>query len=140
MSTKKSNESRIADHLNALLIAAEPAQLADTERIWGGAATRRAELRDAASEMAQTNRRAVDLAEIAAAARERRPADLDAPRYDAIEANKWGHIPWAHTHRLHVAVHDQVVAMIARSNQDAQDEYERYRLACEQGVAVPPTT
>lgn len=140
MGTKKSNESRIADHLNDLLKKAQPVKLnTDSQRIYDGDATRCAELRDAASALAQDNRRAVDLAEIANAAAEHRPADLYAPCYDAVEACNWGYIRWPHTKRLHLAVQDQVVAMIARSNQAAQDEYEQYRLACEQGVAVPPT-
>lgn len=140
MSTKKSNEQRIADHLNDLLKKAQPVKLSeDGQRVYDGDATRCAELRDAASKLAQANRRAADMAEIVNAAKERRPADLYAPAYDAVEANNVGYIRWAHTRRLHVAVQDQVVAMIDRSNQAAQEEYERYRLACEQGVAVPPT-
>ena len=53
----------------------------------------------------------------------------------------WGQVNGHADHAGGIAlalVMDQIVAEIARHNQMAHDRYEAYRLACEQGVAVPP--
>ena len=74
--------------------------------------------------------------EIATAAQERREADVIAPDYSS---QWWADvIPWEATERFWQFCHAEIVACIAAYNAETLADFERYRAACEQGLAIPP--
>lgn len=80
--------------------------------------------------------------EIQAAARERRRADTytGGPGESLIF---WGQVNGHNNGAGGVALRlamPRILAEIQRLNDKAEADYENYRLACEQGVAVPPAT
>lgn len=80
--------------------------------------------------------------EIIAAAKEKREANVNAPdwgnSYWAGQISASNSIPWAATKARWEIARPVIDALIATHNVASTNAYETYRIACEQGVAVPP--
>lgn len=77
-----------------------------------------------------------DLMEISQAAKERREANLI--RVDVTPTFWRTNIPWKSSQQLWDYCSEQIAAAVDQFNRETMQEYENYRIACEQGVAVAP--
>ncbi len=136
-------EERIANHLNILLCRATAYHWTDGYLDGGPVGTLKRH--DAESDKLLWARLepilavatiATDLAEIAVAATERRHANLNRPD---VNPHAWRmSIPWAGSQQLWDACRPQLEACVNQFNVETAATYELFRLACSQGVAVPP--
>jgi len=140
---------QIADHLNELLKNAKPFRMywPDGGRVgpmedagakpFSHSRNAAKSLSDRLQPIIQAATEATDLIEIADAARERREADLIDPTYSS---HNWAN-PCAHEHtaRIWRACRQQIDAAIEADNAERAAAYERYRAACEQGIALLPS-
>lgn len=78
--------------------------------------------------------------EIIRAAQTRQQADSCNPSWPYCYATdaRYSAIPWAATKRQWELARAELDAVIAADNAQRLAAYEAYRVACEQGVAVPP--
>lgn len=76
--------------------------------------------------------------EIQDAARERRQCDTTDPEFSPHDWAKRTEIPWSFTRKIWEYSRAEIQSVIDCDNRRRAAEYETYRIACEQGVAVPP--
>lgn len=138
------NPEAIAEHLESLRLRAMPYSISDHGVIAGGTAeltNNRLGIVDHAlaghiEPILSMSQPAVDEAELVAAATECRKANMGAI---TCGPHWWRQpIPWETTKRLYVYALPQLRAAIAAWNAARKDEYERYRMAVMQGVAIAP--
>jgi hypothetical protein len=135
---------QIAEHLNQLLARSIPIEHYTSAAGMLACHTTQAQLavatrlyHDHIKPILAANLFAAQREELVAAADERRKTDLFCVEY---EPSSWHGIPvpWAFTRRLWDYCAIQINAAIDGDNAHRLAEYERYRLAVQQGVAVPP--
>ncbi len=138
---------KTAEHLNRLQDLSAPVKFTDRNVpkgsvLWDGSSVsdvaNRLEKRIAAIIEAQIP--AETAAEIREAAAERRTADVLHVVFHVYDWRRCDAIPWYFTKRLWAACRSQIAEVIKADNEARLAEYEAYRKACEQGVAVPPAT
>jgi hypothetical protein len=132
---------KIAKHLNLLLLRSDP-YIVDTTThddscmITGGCDANDGPLWERLKPIFEAATPALDAMEIAAAAKDRREADLHRPN---VHPQFWrNRIPWEGSRKLWKHCEAQICAAVDADNQERMEEYERYRAMCESGVAVPP--
>lgn len=138
---------KTAERLNLLLRASEPVVLnelnvptGDVLLCNGDASNLADKLWAALKPILESSVPIVTAAEIRDAAANRRHADVlhvEFGPYNWRQRRESG-IPWAFTAKLWAHCRPQIQAAIDADNAARMAEYEAYRVACEQGVAVPP--
>jgi dGTP triphosphohydrolase len=133
--------TKTAQHLNELLKQSKPLLLTDKLIPHGGTEETRLQLQERLQPIFKACMPEVIRQEIMEAAKEKRQAETNAPEFTCFS---WEHyrardIPWKLTKRLWWICEDQIRATVKAINASSQCRYEGYRLACEQGVAIPPS-
>lgn len=136
-----------AEHLNYLRDRARPVELSSNCVPTGDVLFTHGQVSAIAQSLSATidnilaaNESAIVAAEIRDAAHERREASVLHVAFSPYWWHSHDEIPWDFTRRLWIACRPQIEAAIAADNAVREAEYEAYRLACEQGVAIPPRT
>lgn len=75
--------------------------------------------------------------EIISAAKKRELGKIVNPEFSFHDARNGG-IPWETTAKIWKLARKEIEAIVEADNKRRTDEYENYRLACEQGVAIAP--
>jgi hypothetical protein len=132
---------KTAQHLNHLRQQAAPLRLTDNLIPHGGTKETRCQLQVKLQPILEAAMPEALRQEIIAAAKERREANTSCPEFSCYS---WEHyrdkqIPWELTRRLWFLCADHIRAAVDLLNESNQARYEGYRLACEQGVAIPPS-
>lgn len=130
--------SKVAEHLTRLLKRSAPI-VGDGERKWSHPSLPWTEIRDLILPVEQRHKDAAQAEEIRAAARERREASGYARGigHESPNAVAW-HPGGGYGLILLTMCRPEIDAVIAADNARRLAEYEAYRAACEQGVAVEP--
>lgn len=130
--------SKTLNHLNKLFSLARPVVLSKNFTISGSANDQGEALWPRLQECAKKYNAEMIRQEIIRAAKEKVIGDTCNPTYSYHDARSLSSIPWNGTLRQWILARKEIDAIIEADNQRRVDEYEVYRLACEQGVAVPP--
>ena len=135
---------KTAQYLNELFRRAKPVTILEgTECIRGGYLVNQS-LLDELERLEQSGNDEMVRQEIVKAAIEHREACINAPDWvsgDKCDCYTWmgrPAIPWEATARRWAVVKPRIQAALDAHNAKTMAEYESYRIACEQGVAVPP--
>jgi hypothetical protein len=137
---RKAMNEKTAQHLNELRRQATPLQLTGNLVPHGGTEDTRRQLQERLHPIFEAAKPEALRQEIIEAAKEMREAETNCPEFTCYS---WEHyrnkqIPWELTRRLWFLCGDQILAAVKALNEETESQYETYRLACEQGVAVPP--
>lgn len=126
---------KTAEHYNKLLKLATPATLNETGDIRLRHDYCRGTLQARANDIMNKYIDAAIAAELAEAASEKREAAVFIGESYERKTNN----PTRAEKKLWVMAQAEVRAMVEADNARRLEDYERYRLACAQGVAVPPS-
>lgn len=133
------DQKKIADHLNRLREHATPYEITDQATICKGCKEVDDQLYQRLRPIIEAAEPALNDMEIALAAKEKREADLCRPSYGPYEWRRNLYvIPWKATEQLWLYCLPQLKEAVAAFNKEREQEYEQYRQACMQGVAVAP--
>ena len=134
--------NKTLNHLNKLLQRSYPIKLNKFHMIESGDQSVLEELWPALLIIAKKYTSEMVRQEIINAAKEHREGDVCDPEwsYNSAKSNyfKNSGIPWSATKRMWDLARVEIDAAIAANNKQRLNEYEAYRKACEQGVAVEP--